>query len=242
MDISAIVTRLTTQCPTLAQVVAAQTGGTQAPVTTQATLYSLLSGTVGARMYPLQLPEQPTHPSIVYQMVSSTPGVFEGYDVTHTDLFILNVRAADYDALLALYGDIVTALAGQTIEVTDILHDYDQAENVFRLNLEISVSYLAATSQSLPAAYVYPLAITGSESAFDNYTRQQVAADYAVLIVTADDNLVALHDEIRDALLGWQQSATHGEMEYSNGAAIEGVGGMEVWRDVYRDTYYIEQA
>ena len=130
MDVSGIIARLQAECPTFAQSIEAPTGGTNTPVATQANLYSLLNGLVSGRMYPLQLPEQPAHPSIVYQMVSSTPGTFEGYDVTHTDLFIINIRGEDYDALLSLYGDVVTALAGQQIEVTDILHDYDQAESL----------------------------------------------------------------------------------------------------------------
>ena len=242
MDISAIISRLQAQCPTLAQVIEAKTGGTQALIGSQASIYSLISATVAGNMYPLQLPEQPTHPSIVYQMVSSTPGVFEGYDVTHTDLFILNVRHADYDALLVLVQAIITALSSANVEITDSLHDYDQSENVYRVNLEVSYSYLTAASQSMPAAFVYPLTMGGDSSAFDNYTKQRVDADYAILIVTDDGNVVALHNEIMAALLGWQQGADHHEMEYSNGSAIEGVGGLEVWRDVYRDAYYIEQA
>ena len=152
MDVSAIVARLTAECPTLEQVIAASTGGSQSPVATQASLYSLLSGLVGNRMYPLQLPEAPTHPSIVYQMVSSTPGVFEGYDVTHTDTFILNVRGSDYDALLTLVASIVAALAGENIEITDTLHDYDQRENlVLPSTLASSRDRAASGRSSRPA-------------------------------------------------------------------------------------------
>ena len=242
MDVSAIVARLTAECPTLEQVIAASTGGSQSPAATQASLYSLLSGLVGNRMYPLQLPEAPTHPSIVYQMVSSTPGVFEGYDVTHTDTFILNVRGSDYDALLTLVASIVAALAGENIEITDTLHDYDQRENLYRVNLEVSYSYITAASQTLPAAYVYPVSRAGNESPFDNYTKQLVAEEFAILVVTDDGNIPALLDEVQAALLGWQQDAYHHEMQYGNGTAIEGVGGLEIWREIYRDAFYITQA
>jgi hypothetical protein len=241
MDVSAIVARLSAECPSIAQVITATTGGTLSPVASQATLYTLLSGLVGNRMYPLQLPESVTHPSIVYQMVSSTPGVFEGYDVTHTDIFILNVRGADYDALLTLVGSIVSALAGETIEITDMLHDFDQSENLYRINLEISYSYITSASQALPAVFVYPVSRSGADSAFDNYTKQLISEDFAFLVVTDGGDIPALLDEIQAALLGWQQSAYHHEMEYGNGSAIEGVGGLEVWREIYRDAFYMSQ-
>jgi hypothetical protein len=242
MDVSAIVARLDAQCPALAQVLAAAPRGTVMPIATQANIYALLQGTVSGRMYPLQLPEQPTHPSIVYQMVSSSPGVFEGFDVTHTDVFVLSVRGYDYDALLSVQSAMVTALSGSNIDITDMVHEYDQPENLYKLHLELSYTYIAAASQTLPAAFVYPLSRYGEASAFDNYTKQLVQADYAVLIVTADNNIPALQAEIQAALLGWQQSANHHEMEYSNGTSIEGMGGLSMWRESYRDKYYMTQS
>ena len=242
MDISAIITRLDAECPSIAQVLEAGTGGTLTPISTQASLYSLLGGLVGGRMYPLNMPEGVAHPSIAYQMVSSTPGTFEGYHVTHTDVFVVNVRGEDYDALITLTNSIIAALDGENIEITDILHDYDQRENLYRVNLEVSYSYITSDSQTMPACYVYPLSRSGSPSPFDNYTKQLVSADYAFLVVTDSGNMPTLLNEIQAALLGWQQSASYHEMEYSNGAAIEGVGGLEVWREVYRDAFYMTQS
>lgn len=243
MDVSAIITRLQSSSPTLfKQVIAAQPGGTQTPVDTQANLYTLLQSTVNGRMYPIKLPEVPAHPSIVYQMVSSAPGVFEGYDITHTDLYVLNIRGVDYDALLTLQDSVISALSGENVEITDMLHDYDPTENLYRINLELTYTYITSASQSLPAAYVYPLTRAADPSAYDNYTKQLVTADYAILIVTADGDIPALQNEIQAALLGWQQSADHHEMEYGNGAAIEGVGGLELWRETYRDAFYMTQA
>lgn len=245
MDVSLIVARLQAQCPSFAQIIEASPGGSQAPIDTQNTLYTLLQGTVGGRMYPVQLPEVPTHPSIVYQMVSSTPGVLEGYQVTHTDTFIANVRGPDYDALVDIVGTITTALAGQNIEITDVLHDYDQSENLYRVNLELSFSYITSSSQSLPAAYVYPLARAGNESVYDNLIKQYVSEDFAILVTNAAGSptyaMSDLLDEIQAALLGWQQSANHHEMQYNNGASIEAVGSLEVWRESYRDAFYMTE-
>jgi len=243
MDVSAIVTRIDTQCPSIAQVFAALPGGGNiTPVASQAGLYTLLASSVSNRMYPLQLPESPTHPSIVYQMVSSSPGTFEGYDVTHSDVYVLSVRGADYDALLTLVGTIKTALGTAAVDITDIAHEFDQSENLYKVHMELTYTYIRAAAQTLPAAYVYPLSRYGESSAFDNYTKQLVRADYAILLVTSSGNIVALQAELQAALLGWQQSASHHEMEYSSGASIEGVGGLSMWREVYRDAYYMTQS
>lgn len=246
MDVSGIVTRLTAQCPSFGQIVSASPGGTQTPISTQANLYTLLQSLVSGRMYPLQLPEVPTHPSIVYQMVSSTPGSFEGYDITHTDIFIINVRGTDYDALLTLTASIVAALAGENVEITDVLHDYDQTENLYRVNLELTYSYVSSTGQDLPAAFVYPISRAGNESVYDNLVKQLVTEDYAILVInnTAGSpsyTMTALLNEIQTALLGWQQTANHHEMEYGSGTSIEAVGGLEVWRESYRDAFYMTE-
>lgn len=245
MDVSGIVTRLTAQCPSFGQIIAASAGGTQTPISTQANLYTLLQSVVSGRMYPLQLPESPTHPSLVYQLVSSSPGVFEGYDVTHTDVFVLNLRGDDYDTLLTLQASIISALSGQNIEITDLLHDYDQGENLYRINFELSYSYVTSASQSLPAAFVYPLSRAGNDSVYDNLIKQLVTEDFAILVVNGPSSptntMSDLLDEIQAALLGWQQSANHHEMQYGNGASIEGVGSLEVWRESYRDAFYMTE-
>lgn len=246
MDVSAIVSRLTAQCPTFGQIIAADSGGSVSPISTQANLYTLLGALVSNRMYPLQLPESPTHPSIVYQMVSSAPGVFEGYKVTHTDTFILNLRGPDYDALIILAGSITAALDGENIEINDVLHDYDQLENVYRINFELQYTYITSSSQSLPAAFVYPLSRAGNESVYDNYTKQLVTEDFAILVVNNPNTspvitMTDLLDELQVALLGWQQSANHHEMQYGSGAGIEGVGDLEMWRETYTDAFYMTQ-
>lgn len=241
MDVSLIVSRIEAECPTFAQVIAAQSSGTVTPVATQANLFALLSPLVSENMYPIQLPEEPLHPSIVAQMVSSSPGTFEGYDVTHTDLYIINVRGEDYDELLELVSGITSVLASANIDITDAVHDYDQSENLFRINLELTYTYITSTAQTLPAVFVYPLSRSGEQSTYDNFTKQLVRADYAFLIVTDDGNIPALQDELQAGLLGWQQSTAHHEMEYSNGASIEGIGALKMWREVYRDAYYMTE-
>lgn len=242
MDVSTIVTRIDTQCATFQQVLTASAGGTVSPVATAASLYSLLASSVSNRMYPVQLPESPTHPSIVYSLVSSTPGVFDGFTVSHSDVFVLNLRGADYDALITLVGTITTALASANVDITDRADEFDPSENLYRIHLELTYTYIAASSQTLPVAYVYPIARVGDPNRLDNRTSQRIQAEYGILIVTASGNIVALQNELQAALVGWQQSSNHHEMEYSSGASVEGVGSLKMWREVYRDAYYMNQA
>jgi hypothetical protein len=138
-------------------------------------------------------------------------------------------------------GTITTALATANIQITDALHDYDQGENLYRVLMELTVTNIAASSLTLPAAMVYPVARVGNPSTFDNYTKQFVRQEFAILIMTDDANIPALQNEIQAALVGWQQSAAHHEMEYSSGASIEGVGNLSMWREVYTDAFYMTQ-
>jgi len=246
MDVSAIVTKLQSRSPTLfAQVVTAGSGGSYTPIASQAALYALLGSLVSNRMYPLKAPESATHPSIVYQLVSTSQSVYEGYDVTQTDTYVLNLRGSVYEEgtgnILTIRNSIISALSGENIRVTDEMHDFDKPEKLFRINMEMEVTYLAASAQTLPAAFVYPVARVGRPSVFDNYTKQKIAAEYAILIVTDDGNIPALQNEIQASLLGWQQSANHHEMEYGHGVGVEGVGGLSMWREIYTDTYYMAQ-
>lgn len=242
MDVSAIVTRLTAQTSSFAQIVAASPGGTVAPVDTQANLYTLLQSVVSGRMYPVQAPEQATTPHLVYQLVGSEPGVLEGYDLTHTDTYVLNLRGPDYDTLRTLYGSIVSALSGENIEIEDASHDFDQSEGLYRINCALTYSYIASGTQTLPAAFVYPLSRSAGDNLYDNSTKQLVSADYAIVVITDDGTMPTLLGEIQDALLGWTQGAEYHEMLYGSGANIEAVGDLEVWREVYRDAYYMTQA
>jgi len=242
MDVSGIITQIEDSCPLIEQVVGARVGGSTAPAATQAEVRALFQSLVGGRMYALQAPESVARPFIVFQLASSFPGAFDGYDITHTDQYVLMLRGDDYDALLVIALQLVSALDGEDIEVTDMMHDYSPREGLYGINFELNVTRLAAGSQNKPAAFVYPLSRSAAPSEFDNRTKQRVTGEYAILLVTSGNNIPALTDQVRAALLGWQQSQYHHEMEYASGTSIEGVGGMSVWREIYRDSFYITQS
>jgi hypothetical protein len=239
MDLAALVTRLGTVSQ-LAQVIQAQTGGFQTPVDSGAELVTRLASV--ASTFPVTMREQGTVPSIVYTLVSSQVGQIDGYRVTQTDRYVLSLRTVTYDLLLSKFASLKTALDGSTyaIEINDLLFDFDDVQKLYRANIDIEFTYLSATLQTLPAAFVYSLDRSAGESFVDNLVDQRLENSYGIVVVstTAIDPIL---DGIMAKLLGWQVADDHEEFVYSSGSNLEGVAGMLVWREIYRDAEYIKQ-
>lgn len=242
MDVSGIVTRLLT-VGSLGQVVTADPAGSPVNYDSSTALYGLLNSLVSQRMYPLTQREDPAQPSIVYQLIGSAQGNYDGFAITQTDTFVLTVKAAGYDALFDLVGSIKTTMAASAlaIETTDLMFDYEDEAQLFSCAMQVELTYMCSASQTLPAVYVYSLGRSAQSSAFDNITKQRVNDDYGILICTINNDLPALAADIRARLLGWQQSAAHFEMEYASGSQVAGVGGLRLWRETYTDSVFITE-
>jgi hypothetical protein len=242
MDVSGIVTRLLT-VGSLGQVVTADPAGSPVNYDSSTALYGLLNSLVSQRMYPLTQREDPAQPSIVYQLIGSAQGNYDGFAITQTDTFVLTVKAAGYDALFDLVGSIKTTMAASAlaIETTDLMFDYEDEAQLFSCAMQVELTYMCSASQTLPAVYVYSLGRSAQSSAFDNITKQRVNDDYGILICTINNDLPSLAADIRARLLGWQQSAAHFEMEYASGSQVAGVGGLRLWRETYTDSVFITE-
>jgi hypothetical protein len=242
MDVSGIVTRLLT-VGSLGQVVTADPAGSPVNYDSSTALYGLLNSLVSQRMYPLTQREDPVQPSIVYQLIGSAQGNYDGFAITQTDTFVLTVKATGYDALFDLVGSIKTTMAASAlaIETTDLMFDYEDEAQLFSCAMQVELTYMCSASQTLPAVYVYSLGRSAQSSAFDNITKQRVNDDYGILICTINNDLPALAADIRARLLGWQQSAAHFEMEYASGSQVAGVGGLRLWRETYTDSVFITE-
>ncbi len=242
MDVSAIVTRLQT-VGSLGQVVTADPAGSPVNYDSSTALYGLLNSLVSQRMYPLTQREDPAQPSIVYQLIGSAQGNYDGFAITQTDTFVLTVKAAGYDALFDLVGSIKTTMAASAlaIETTDLMFDYEDEAQLFSCAMQVELTYMCSASQTLPAVYVYSLGRSAQSSAFDNITKQRVNDDYGILICTINNDVPTLAADIRAKLLGWQQTAFHFEMEYASGSQVAGVGGLRLWRETYTDSVFITE-
>lgn len=71
-----------------------------------------LATLIGARVYPVQLPQRPTLPAITYQRISTLPTQDRGdAAASHARTrYQFDCWAADYDGLLAVRTALVTAL------------------------------------------------------------------------------------------------------------------------------------
>lgn len=243
MDLTALIARLDTVVE-LAQVIAAKPGGFQTPVDSSTELVTRLSSVVTGNIYPVTQRDQRVFPSIVYQLVSSQVGAIDGYRITQSDRYVLQIRASTYDDVVAKLGSVISALGASSyaIEVNDVLFDWDDAQEAYRANVDLEFTYLSATLQTKPAAFVYALDRSADESAVDNAVHQRVTNTYAIVIVTSAGDMSTLLDAVMTSLLGWQQSAAHDDFQYVGGSNLEGVAGLEVWRETYRDAEYVQQA
>jgi hypothetical protein len=242
MDVAALVARLDT-LPSLAQVLAADPAGTAVNFDTYAALYTLLQSTVSGAMYPITQREDPTQPSIVCQLAGFRQNTIEGFSISQTDTLVLSVRHAEFDLLIDLIDDIKDALAGAAaaVNVTDAVHEFDDKAQLFVAALEVDYTYLCSASQALPAAFVYCIGRSALPSEYDNVIKQRMDTQYGILLATVAGNMPALAADVMQSLLGWQQTAPHLEMEYSSGASFDGIGGLQLWREIYRDGLFISQ-
>lgn len=242
MDVAGIVTRLQT-VGSLGQVVTADPAGSPVNYDSSTALYGLLNSLVSQRMYPITQREDPVQPSIVYQLVGSAQGNYDGFAITQTDTFVLTVKATGYDALFDIVANIKNTMSASAlaIETTDLMFDYEEEAQLFNCAMQVELTYMCSASQALPAVYVYSLGRSAQSSAFDNITKQRVSDDYGILICTINNDVPALAADIRAKLLGWQQTAYHFEMEYASGSQVAGVGGLRLWRETYTDSVFITE-
>lgn len=241
MNIQPIIDQVIAQT-TIPQVVAAQSGGIGAPINTESNLVSLLGPLVDGRMYPLTMREGVERENIVYQLVSSVPGEVDGYRITHTSTYVLYLRAETYSKIKMLADNVLSALNGSTdyIQTIDLLADYDSLKRSYRVNIELEYSSIAAPTQTMPLAMVYPLSQTSGANTSDNCINQRLERSYSVVIAAATQaEHESIQQELFAALLGWTQSTAYEMTEHGSSSPIEGGGGLMLWRHTFRDATWI---
>ena len=70
-----------------------------------------LTALVGTRIYAIHLPQSPTYPNIVYQVVSHDPHTtMDSAGTIHRDRLMFDIRSESYAALLQVETQLVSAL------------------------------------------------------------------------------------------------------------------------------------
>lgn len=244
MNIQPYVDLLSANAPSLTQVVSAVPGVTEINVSTAVELKAVLDLPMGDQVYNLVLPQKPGYPNLVFQLIGSTPNVVDGYHVSQVDTYHLYMRDDDIDNLIATVSEVRSAIetSSWSIELQDMMYDYDDKQDVYRANLEITFTVLALSAQTLPAAIIYPIGARANASELVNLTRQHEEQEFAIMLMSNSMNLEPLRREVQSVLIGQQVSSAYDPIEYSQGSALDGGGGLSLWQEVYHDALYVGQS
>lgn len=193
----------------------------------------------GGNFDPLTLGNDPVHPSLVYQLVSSGWLRLQGYAVAYTDTYIFYIRAHKLSDLVTKVDAVVAAIetSAYAIEVADMLTDFDDKQNLYRCNMEIAFTQPAGNG-SLSAALVFPAGIDGTPNEYDSECSQRRINNYAVVTLTIGNDLDTLRDAAEAALVGQSVGEQHTSLQLRSGSPIESPGGLQCWQDIYFDTQY----
>lgn len=247
MNIQPYVDKINTDAAVIAQAVAAERGVKTLSVDTATELVSVLSGVLSDRVYMLLSPQEPTYPAAIFGLDSSEPVMSDGYHVMQVDTYTIHVRSdvvSGATGVSQAVSDVIAAFdaSSWSIEVTDEAMEYDDETQTYVAILEVAFSVPALTTQSLPAAIVYPVDVTAEPSGYANLTRQHVIQGIGITLITdSTETITDVRNDLFNALLGYQVTADYDPVEYRQGGAIDGGGALTMWRETYVDGLYIQE-
>ena len=150
------------------------------------------------------------------------------------------------------YADVITAVAAIRTAIDASawgVQIADEADGEFNLDLTLNQKTLdvqfitpalpGVSSDLTPSAVVYPLSDDAEESNYDSCTKQLITTQFGVAIMTTEGNIEALRDEVFAAIHGWVPATGYHPVEYVRGEAAGRIGGLEVWRDLFRTAHYM---
>lgn len=242
MDIDTLITYLGINAPSFSTITkdAIDTSGADHA----AALFALLSPVFSTRAYPLTLPEGATFPAAVYELASQHNQKIDGTDVATHAVYVVSVRTATFAELVTKVDAIKTAFGASTwaIEITDQNAGYDPQREHFRADLEVVLTASSFAPSAMPGLLVYHDSEQASPSSLDNCIRQRVTSNYGFVIATQDGDVATLRAELQAALLGYQQVTTDDDMQYLRGERAPSTEGLELWRDIFYNSYSIREA
>ncbi|MCG8004698.1 MAG: hypothetical protein JAY88_14760 [Candidatus Thiodiazotropha lotti] len=244
MNIQPYVALLSTNAPSLEQVIEATPGVKALSVDTVVELMAVLDPALSGQVFNLVLEQDPVYPNLVFQLVSSQPQSVDGFHLYQADTYHLYIRDRELNSLRAVVAQVRSDMEASSwaIDVEDMLYDYDDEQSAYRANIEITFTVLAMPGQTLPAAIVYPVNTSAGESRLVNRVHQREEQAFSVMLVDTASNMEPIRREVQAALLGKQVSAQHEPIEYRQGAALDGGGPLSLWHELYKDALYIAES
>jgi hypothetical protein len=248
MNITPYINKINADAAVITQAVAATRGVSQTGVSTAAELVTALASVLGDRIYNLELPQDVTYPAAVFGQEGSTPVLVDGYHTMQVDTYLLSVVASTIDGTGGLIESVdavrdALEASSWSMEVVDSGTSYDDETLTYATTMEVEVSIPVLTTQTLPAAIVYPLDVSADESRYTNLTKQRVTQSIGITLITDSTETISdVRDDLFAALLGYQVDDTYSPVEYRSGSAVEGGGKLTVWREIFFDAYYIQES
>ena len=245
--ISELITHLTNNCPDLAQVIRADATATTW-VDASAVVFSTLQAEVSGRLSPIMIPADTVYPAACFQLVSSKRIGSDGNEFFQEDRFIVQVYAMTYAEIVS----IVDAMRGEllsytvdgsagSIEVSDIMFDFDSEKNAYWVALELTAYHLSNSLQTLPAAILNNVRSAAIGSQYDNTVVQPVTEYIDVILVSKSSELETHRESLMDCLLGFQIDTQSEQIEYSDGIAMAVFGETTLWRETFLYTRFIRE-
>lgn len=244
LDLSLITAKLT-PLSELAQVITPGVADTEA-VDVDALLRDTVGAVVSDRVVPLRAEPGSAYPLAVYQQVSSDRVKVDGYPIIRTDTYVISLQAdTTFAALVTAVDSTRTALldysaadAAGAMEITDQATEYYDDTGVYESLMQVSVTHLARTSQSLPAAFVYPLVEGYDENRSMTGIHQRRTDQFAVLLAAkipagGVSGIASIRDAVRGALAGVKPATGYERIQSVKGEVIEVNQSIVMWRDVF---------
>lgn len=245
MDLSPIVTQLEAETTSLNHIVLSTPVDSRSDVDTEKELTSILASAYPGGVWPVNAGMEPATPTIVYRLAGTADVAIDGYPLAFVEQFEVVVRAATYADVITAVAAIRTAIDASAWGVQIA----DEADGEFNLDLTLNQKTLdvqfitpalpGVSSDLTPSAVVYPLSDDAEESNYDSCTKQLITTQFGVAIMTTEGNIEALRDEVFAAIHGWVPATGYHPVEYVRGEAAGRIGGLEVWRDLFRTAHYM---
>lgn len=197
----------------------------------------LINSTV--ETYQLVIPKTQGLPNAVYQPFGMSRSAIDGLPVIRLDTVLLVIRHSTLSALETLTNIVEEKLleyssAGHAgaITIDDKAVDEEQIDDdkQYRCSYQLTVSHLAATSQSLPAVFIYPVA-TAAEDPYDLTGTKQIKEDSAALVIIEKSTLLNTARGYAENLIGHRVDRF--SIQYTGGSLSRQDGHLSTWRETY---------
>lgn len=113
----------------------------------------------------------------------------------------------------------------------------------------LTFSGLPKQPPATPAAFVVPLQEIGGANTRANGVAQKVIERFAVILAlkaandmsgaTAEGQLQAVRNAVRDRILGWAPSAGHDDIIFQRGDLVAMENGLVWWQDTYQTASHL---